>query len=700
MKSRIKKLLRHILYWDSPVQGAFFGLTMAGIGVWLLLSLFHFLWTLGIFVWTWLPWWPNRRIAPSVMAYWGAAAILLIYSLFLVLRFYTLFCRRRFQVWIWLVPIPFFIALAVGVVVAGLRGSLLVCCVMFCWIFPLLLPEIGWRLRLGQALCWSLGLLICDVVLNNLGVLLNILELFNPFQEQPGFLQSFYLTIQKFLHLRGVGWVWFLAAGLLLLLLGYLLTARLWTRAAGLPYRQIFGRGVTILWLLLGVHYLFQLCLAWQGVKEVNQAVTALEQHFNRPLTAQALGELYYNGEQPDPDFWQREKTLRENIAPFPDECWALSVLPDEVPPEAMLQLRQHLQSIEASLSQWEQLFSGSIPPPALSYQRGHLLAILRPHLEPIRNFGSQSRRRVRLALADGDVNAALAACERQNNANNALLRESSEVGALIWIACTEFWLDSLEMLLESRALSDEQLNALTSQLKAAEKQVPVMHERTIYSEAICMLDVFVVITEMACQLDVFAIMTETGNKAADNGLCWRDFRYFVPQLWWYAALDKAYMARAFMVSDFSEMPDRQDVGRRSLYLSNILLPALQKNGNRFHGLTARLRAMQALITAELHRRRHGAWPKQLENLPEDPFTGEPLRYHHGNCVLFVDVAKWDEKSNYWKVDTQQRSAAAVQVWSVGPDKVDNSGPQAPTQPDGRRPDDIRAILRLKPPQL
>lgn len=685
MKSRLKKLLRHVFYWDSPAQGAFFGLTLAGIGVWLLLSLFHFLWTRGAFGWTWLPMWESYNAAPLV-TFGGAAAILLTYSLFLVLRFYTLSRRRPFQVWIWLVPIPFFVALTAGVVVAGLRGSLLVCCITFCWLFPLLLlAKIGWRLWLGQALCWSLGLLICDVVQSNL---INVLESLFPSPKLSKFLELLPLAIQEVLHLRGAGWVWFLAAGLILLLLGYLLTARLWSRAAGLPYRQIFGRGIAILWLLLGINYLFQLCLAWQGVKEANQAVAALEQHFNRPLTAQALGELYYNGEQPDPDFWQSIKTLRENSKPLPGELSTLSVPPVELSPAAMLQVRQRFQDIETSLAQWEQLFAGSIPPPVLSYKRGHLLTLLLPHLGPIRDFNRLSFWRVRLALENGDVNAALAACERQVNANNVLLRETTLIGVQVWRACTNTWLDSLEMLLESRTLSDEQLNALTPRLKTAEKQVPAMHERAIYSEAVMELDLF----------EMFAITRETGIEEFDNSARWRDFRYFVPQLWWYAALDKANVARTFMVSDFSEMLERDDIGR-PLFLSNMLLPP-DTAGKKFHTLTARLRAMQALITAEQHRRRHGDWPEQLENLPEDPFTGKPLRYHCGDCVLRVNVATWDEAARHWRVETQQRSAPAVQVWSVGPDKINDNGLRSSEPTDGRHPDDIRAILRLQPPQL
>ena len=432
MKSRLKKLLRHIFYWDSPAQGAFFGLTLAIVGTWLLLSLFHFLWTQGAFGWIWLPMWDDCSASWSVKAFVDAAAILLLYSLTLTVRSYAFFSHQRFQVWIWLVPIPFFVALTAGVVVAGLCGSLLVCCITFCWLFPLLLlSKIGWRLWLGHALCWSLGLLVCDVVRSNL---INVFELLFGSPKLPKFLKLFSPSIQEVLHLRGAGWVWLLVAGLFLLLLGYLLTARLWARAAGLPYRQIFGRGIAILWLLFGINYLFQLCLAWQGVKEANQAIAALEQRCNRPLTAQALGELYYNGEQPDPDFWQSIKTLCENSDLATDEL-VISYHLAELSPEAMLQLRQHLQSIEASLSQWEQMFSSSIPPPALSYKRGHLLIMPLPHLYSFRAFNRLSCWRMRLALEDGDVNTALAACERQANANNALLRETTLSGTWGWMA-------------------------------------------------------------------------------------------------------------------------------------------------------------------------------------------------------------------------------------------------------------------------
>lgn len=32
----MKRVIRKIFFWDSPAQGAFFALTLAGIGTWLL----------------------------------------------------------------------------------------------------------------------------------------------------------------------------------------------------------------------------------------------------------------------------------------------------------------------------------------------------------------------------------------------------------------------------------------------------------------------------------------------------------------------------------------------------------------------------------------------------------------------------------------------------------------------------------------
>jgi hypothetical protein len=88
-----------------------------------------------------------------------------------------------------------------------------------------------------------------------------------------------------------------------------------------------------------------------------------------------------------------------------------------------------------------------------------------------------------------------------------------------------------------------------------------------------------------------------------------------------------------------------------------LLLPALEKFDASSRRKHAFIRCAAAALAAERYRRRHGAWPKSLEELtsskmlsavPLDPFDGEPLRY--------------------------RRLPAGVVLYSIGPDREDNEG--------------------------
>lgn len=610
------------------------------------------------------------------------AASMLLYSSFLILRFYALGCYKRAQ--------PFrkrtlLALLAACLILAGLiarcYGRGVATIVFFCWIFPLLLPKIDWCLWIAHALCWSLGLLICNIIWH---IMDRTVLFFYNFCEASVPLPSYYASIFEVLQVKGSGWPWFLALGLLLLLSAYLLCARIWSRAAGISCRQIFGCAVLTLWFLFAVNYLGQLFLAYRGVKEAKQALAKLEQRFDRPLTAQTLGELYYNGEEADRDFWEKEITLCEESYPFTDKFSELLRIPDIMPQEAIQQWRQHLASKDEALSQWEQMFAGDIPPFEYSFQAGSLLGMLLPHLSNFRGFNRLSLWRTHLALADGDVTAAFAVNQRQFKANSFLLREPHLISSLVWMACSDFWLLSCEKLLASKLLSDEQLLLMGANLKTLEKQVPLLHQRVFYCEAVCGLDLFVTMNRGGA------------SNEKSRGFRWRSFRYFAPQLRWYAALDKARLAQSYLVADFSEIPeDPMKADRRPLLISSMMSPPLNKFGKRFYEQTAKLRATQALIMAEQYRRKQGNWPVQLENLPEDPFNGEPLRYYHGDCPVEFTVAVWNEEIHRWELEKQQGNLSVVQVRSVGPDKIDDGCGQNSINSGERRSDDIRATLRL-----
>ena len=106
--------------------------------------------------------------------------------------------------------------------------------------------------------------------------------------------------------------------------------------------------------------------------------------------------------------------------------------------------------------------------------------------------------------------------------------------------------------------------------------------------------------------------------------------------------------------------------------------------------LTARLRAVRGLIQAELYRRKHGDWPESLPDLPLDPYSGKPLLYRKGECLQKFN--RLDSEPPH-RILPEIHSVPAIQVWSVGPDGVDDGG----FRPDGSHCDDVRALLRIQP---
>ena len=88
-----------------------------------------------------------------------------------------------------------------------------------------------------------------------------------------------------------------------------------------------------------------------------------------------------------------------------------------------------------------------------------------------------------------------------------------------------------------------------------------------------------------------------------------------------------------------------------------------------------------------LEFRQTGAFPAALSNALQDPFTGEPLKYHVGEC--------WAYDNDKQAVFTLQ----AVQVWSLGSNRRNDDGLGFDLPDDEQRQiygrDDIRILLPL-----
>ena len=117
----------------------------------------------------------------------------------------------------------------------------------------------------------------------------------------------------------------------------------------------------------------------------------------------------------------------------------------------------------------------------------------------------------------------------------------------------------------------------------------------------------------------------------------------------------------------------------------------------RFAVLQARYRAMEILAAAELHKRETGAYPEKIEPMPLDPFGEKTLRYRIGDCPVLESSrrAAPADAAGYSGYEMQYRKAPAVQVWSVGPNGIDEDGLGGYDEAARRQCDDIRAIVRI-----
>ncbi len=162
-------------------------------------------------------------------------------------------------------------------------------------------------------------------------------------------------------------------------------------------------------------------------------------------------------------------------------------------------------------------------------------------------------------------------------------------------------------------------------------------------------------------------------------------------------------------VSTFDQLPQKAT----GSILVDMLIPALNRMGEKKRSYLASCRVLRGLIAVELQKRRTGVYPDSPNDLPIDPFTSQPLKYRKGRCEITRYYAKWvpyeteeeDEEAKdvesssdgLWTLEDKTETVNAVQIWSVGPDGIDDGGQDSVKgeDSDARRMDDIRFIIPI-----
>ncbi len=621
----IGRILTKLFFRNEPAQGLVFALTLATVGTGMWVSLFLWLRLAGAIPSLLLPGWDDQVNRPLLILLIGIL-VLVIYSLTIFFhslrRLAKLMCRNRnFRALRWGIS-------ASGCLLAGGFGA---------------------------------GLVMAAIS--------NIVTIFEFDEYEPTHFSYTVVRACSPLPAHGVFFV-----SLLLLGTGYLLTAKFAAVCEQKKMRQCFGTATPTLWALALVSYVAALATAWNASAQTEAARLAAERRFNRPLTAAALETRYRQSGKIDGEFWkhflEKQKELPvvipENLFP---NGWDFA-LPDRPSDELFAAFDRFRRQHSAVLSPLESGFDQVPPLPERKFVSGRLCEMLLPELAPLRSFCRLERSRVQSALHRRNLPEALAAYQRIKNCNSTLRKEPCLIGSLVWLSVENLRLDCVEMFLESRMLSEQQLLELDGELAALEQYIPLNHQQGMYSEAV---------------LDQDVIYGLEAGKFPDFPVALAPFRWFVPQLWIFAAQDKGYMLNAYLAEDLTPM-EIQGAPLKGHLLSAMLLPALNLAGNRFYALTARVRAARGLIRAEQYRVKHGEIPQTLPDLPLDPFSGTPLQYRVGETN--ISEMYWEDR----EVKTRIQTVRAVQVWSVGVNRRDENGF---SEKASDAPDDVRAILFL-----
>ena len=660
------KLLRKMFYWDAPAEGAVFASVLFWLGSWCLVSVFVLFDGLVA-----------CSVLPRMLQAWHkvedplawqhllplAGFAVLIYYLIVTGHFYHTLIREKWPWGIWIFTAVIFVGAVIFLCLFRERVFFIFLYSMFCWVIPLCCRPRQWRWLIpagfAPALIASPFIAFSDILstlLDTVGSLAVPSRLFAAAAQ---------LTVPS------------IVLGILCCFCCF----KAFADAANKPFRAMFGKGAATVAVLFLLTYGVSLGMAYSAHCSTERHVAEMERFFGRPVNAQGLKELYYQGRKPDAAFWRKMLAVKLDSDPDFREPAA------EYPAEKLGEYRKKLES-SAGLRELETMFEADLPATDRNFRRGNIFGIALSELNKVRIFIMYEAWRVRFAVADRNVPAALAAMERMVKVRNYLaLDPSMQIPSLVMIHLEDIRLNALEWLLSSCLLTDSQLIEQRAQLAEFRKQLAGIHARAVYGEAVAALD--------CCDMFIYGCPATNPEREIPIPPFY-PYRWLFPAAWYQFTRIRDIFAVNFRVTDFTRIPFDRERKKRlestAYRVAGMLLTSWGPAGNKFHSLAARYLAMETLIGIELEKRRTGKYPDKLENPPVDPF-GEPLLYRKGKMPYIQYQRTTGTDQPYGK--EKRITVDAVAVWSKGPNRKDDQGLNYYRKVNDKT-DDARAMMIFK----
>ena len=656
------KLLRKMFYWDAPAEGAVFASLFYWLGLWSLCSVLLLCGRIA----------NSCRILFVPRFYESDPAVLLLivpvllgslYSLVLTGHFYHVQLRPRRPGGVWYLVLGYAVfcaaAFVCGVFLDMLEFRQFIWTICALWsLTPLAVMPKQWKWLIPAAAGGLISLIPQRFVILSFSMFATVMDICGPD-----------MSVRPYLLFP-----WLVYSALPLAIAGWLCYVKGCANAAGKTFRAMFGKGAAALAVIFVLTYGIALGMAFAAHRQTERYVAEMEKFFGRPVNAAGLKELYFQNRRPDSAFWR--KVLAAELVSDPDFREPAA----EYPAGKLAGYRKKLEN-SAKLREFETMFETEPPAFDRKFPEGNLFGELLPDMTPLREFLRCEAFRIRFAVADRDSERALRGWKRLANIRTYLSREPMLISALVLTAVEFTRLDMLEMMLSADLLTDDRLRGIRTELAACREQVKTIHRNAVYSEALISMD--------ACLILSRKLKFRDENETVDL----YPHRWLLPVGWYWFTRNRGVLAKHHIGSDFTGMryPYRKSRSA-SYFLANMLMPALDRAGNKFHSLTARYLAMETLIGIELEKRRTGKYPDKLDDLPLDPF-GHPLLYRHGK-VPFLPVP--GNGASLMSSPRKPVMVEGVMVWSRGPDGEDNQGLSRWKPPAKKKIyDDVRALKIL-----
>ena len=460
--------------------------------------------------------------------------------------------------------------------------------------------------------------------------------------------------------------------GVILFIAGYLLSAKMYAAAAGIPFKKMFGVPVKIMLGIWAAVYLVSGGMAVVQHRAAERTASRLGDFFGYPLNADGVNALLRKTGWSDGIHGKDrrlEDQLRKSLQrydlfshPYLRVGNAEVVLPESDRKQWRTEIEQ-LQPLKTLELELEKLLQPGFVP----VEDGSL-GMASNYWSIFSRFCCFERWKIVFLLEKNNLAGAVEALHRMEYALEYFRRNPVNFHALIWDDA-QCRLNAMELLLENGRVPDAELKRWAADLDQREKEIPERERLSIYMHAVRTNDAFYRLAHGYHSLPLYPL------------------RWFYPPAWYYAELDRQMSLSRFRHNHYTELPDSDykfGIGRFYCNLPVQIMTRISRT------LTANYRAMRALIGVELEKRRTGKYPESLENLPTDPFTGKPMFYKKGKMPLIVKV--WNPALR--RFVSEKREADAIAVWSVGPNRKNEQGQDQATA--RKSADDVRAKMIFK----